>query len=59
MNLISYLKEVKVELAKVSWPTRQEAVKLTTIIIVSSILVGLYIGGLDFTFTRLLGTFLK
>lgn len=59
MNLIKYLKEVKVELAKVSWPTRAEATKLTLIIILASLAVGLYVGGLDVLFTNLLGIFLK
>lgn len=59
MNLIMYLKEVKVELAKVSWPTRAEATKLTLIIILASLAVGLYVGGLDVLFTNLLGIFLK
>lgn len=59
MNLLTYLKEVRVELGKVTWPTRVEATNLTIIILASSLAVGLYIGGLDFVFTSLLGTFLK
>lgn len=59
MNVLTYLKEVRVELTKVSWPTREEALKLTAIILISSLLVGLYVGGLDYTFTNLLGLFLK
>jgi preprotein translocase subunit SecE len=59
MNLIQYFKEVRVELTKVTWPTREEATHLTMIIIVASLVVGLYIGGLDLAFTSLLGTFLK
>ena len=59
MNLINYFKEVRVELTKVSWPTRAEATHLTIIILIASLVTGLYIGGLDVVFTRLLGTFLK
>ena len=59
MNIIQYLKEVRVELTKVTWPTRAEATHLTLIILGASLSVGLYIGGLDFIFTSLLGTFLK
>lgn len=59
MNVLTYLKEVRVELTKVSWPTRQEAIKLTLVIIGASLAVGLYIGGLDYVFTNLLGLFLK
>lgn len=59
MNILTYLREVRVELTKVTWPTRTEATKLTLIIILASLAVGLYIGGLDVVFTSLLGTFLK
>lgn len=59
MNIIKYLREVKVELSKVTWPTRAESLKLTVIILVASLAVGLYIGGLDLIFTNLLGLFLK
>lgn len=59
MNIIQYLKEVRVELTKVTWPTRADTTHLTLIILAASLAVGLYIGGLDFIFTSLLGTFLK
>mgnify|MGYP001609084458 CR=1 FL=1 len=59
MNILTYLKEVRIELSKVTWPTRAESTHLTIIIIVASLAVGLYIGGLDLVFTSLLGTFLK
>lgn len=48
-----FLKEVKTELGKVVWPTRQETIRLTSIVILISVLVGLYIGGLDILFTKL------
>lgn len=59
MNLLTYLQEVRVELSKVSWPTRTQATHLTLIILGASLGVGLYIGGLDYIFTNLLGIFLK
>ncbi len=59
MNIIQYLKEVRVELAKVTWPTRAEATHLTLVILGASLVVGLYVGGLDVLFTNLLGMYLK
>lgn len=59
MNIVKYLGEVKVELGKVTWPTREEATKLTLVILLASLAVGLYVGGLDVLFTTLLGNFLK
>ena len=59
MNILTYLQEVRVELTKVTWPTRAEATHLTLIILGASLAVGLYIGGLDYVFTSLLGTILR
>ena len=42
-----FFREVIAELKKVTWPTRNETVKLTAVVIVISVLVGLFIGGLD------------
>lgn len=54
-----FLKESLTELKKVVWPTRQQAVKLTLIVIGVSIFAGLMIGGLDFLFTNLIGLIVK
>ncbi|HBD02648.1 TPA: preprotein translocase subunit SecE [Candidatus Collierbacteria bacterium] len=59
MNLLTYLREVRAELVHVNWPTRAEVYHLTVIVLGASLFVGLYIGGLDYTFTSLLGIFLK
>lgn len=50
---LSFLSEVKAELEKVVWPTREETIRLTLLVIVISLIVGLYVGGLDFIFTNL------
>jgi len=47
-----FIREVVAELKKVTWPTRDETVKLTVVVIVISILVGAFIGGLDSLFLR-------
>lgn len=54
-KLFVYLQQVQEELGKVTWPTKQEVTRLTTIVIVSSVIVGVYLSGLDFLFTTLLG----
>ena len=59
MNPIKYLQETIGELKHVSWPTRQETTKLTIIVIAISIVVALYVGGLDFAFTNLLKIIIK
>ena len=56
---IAYLNETYDELKKVVWPTRAEVIRLTSVVIIISVAVGVYIGGLDFLFTKLMSTILK
>lgn len=35
------------ELKKVTWPTRKETVRLTTVVIAISLIIGIYIGIID------------
>jgi preprotein translocase subunit SecE len=50
---IRFIREVIAELKKVTWPTRAETVKLTVIVITISVIVGLFIGGLDMVFLNI------
>ncbi len=54
-----FLRETKDELKKVVWPTRQEVIRLTFVVIAVSLLVGLFLGGLDFIFVKIIGTVVK
>lgn len=51
--------EVRDELKKVVWPTKQETIRLTTIVIVSSVVAGTFLGLVDFLFTNIFSTLLK
>lgn len=53
-NPITFFKEVSTELKKVSWPTKEETIKLTLVVISVSALVAVYVGGLDFIFTKII-----
>lgn len=59
VNPLTYLKESKAEFGKVIWPTRQETVRLTLVVLVVAIIVGAYIAGLDALFTLVVEKFLK
>ena len=50
---IDFLREVRVELAKVVWPSRQATLRLTILVIVITILVGFFIGLLDLGLSKL------
>ena len=51
---INFLREVKVELKKVSWPDRNELVGSTVVIIITVAMVALFIGICDFIFSKLI-----
>ncbi|KKR71353.1 MAG: Preprotein translocase, SecE subunit [Candidatus Woesebacteria bacterium GW2011_GWA2_40_7b] len=53
--VINFFGEIKLELDRVTWPTRNETIKLTLIVFAVSVIIGVYVGGLDYTFTRILG----
>ncbi len=50
----TFLKEVKLEMKKVNWPNQQETIKYTLIVIGVSVVVAIFLGTLDFTFSTLL-----
>ena len=53
-KIVIFLKEVRLEMKKVNWPTRQETIRKTLIVIGISVAVAIFLGGLDFIFTTLL-----
>jgi preprotein translocase subunit SecE len=52
--VIKYLKEVRLELSRVTWPKKDQVIKLTLIVFIISGAVGIYLGLLDFAFTKVL-----
>lgn len=58
-NPLEFIRSVKVELAFVKWPSHEQTLRLTATVILVSLLVGLYIGGLDIVFTSLLQRFVN
>ena len=56
---INFLKEVKAELGKVAWSTRQELMVSTMVVIVVTVILGLFIGVLDVCLSRLLSLVFK
>lgn len=56
---VKFLQETYSELKQVVWPTRQEVLRLTLIVITISVIVGAYIGVLDVMFTRIMEALLR
>jgi preprotein translocase subunit SecE len=53
MRALDFFKEVKVELEKVVWPTKSQTIQLTMLVIGITIVVGFFIGGIDYGLTYL------
>lgn len=51
-TVLNYFREVRLELSKVTWPKREQVVKLTLIVFIISAIVASYVGGLDLAFTK-------
>lgn len=56
---VNFFKEVRAELTKVSWPKRPEVIRLTLVVLAASAAVGVYLGGLDYLFTKIIEIILK
>ena len=50
----NYMREMRAELRKVTWPTWEDLRKSTMVIILFVIMVGILIGIMDFVFSKLL-----
>ncbi len=57
-KLITFLKEVRIEMKKVNWPTKQETLRYTLIVIGASVVVAIFLGAIDLIFTTLLNKFI-
>ena len=58
-RILEFLRSVKLELTQVKWPSHKEAMKMTVLVIITTIIVALYSGGLDYIFTAALQTALN
>ena len=63
MNLfqkgIIFLKEVRVELTKVSWSSRQELIGATLVVIAVTGIMAIYIGAIDIALSKFLSIIFK
>ncbi|MBI4574605.1 MAG: preprotein translocase subunit SecE [candidate division NC10 bacterium] len=56
---LRFLKEVRVEMKKVTWPQRKEIIGSTAVVIVASFLVSFFLGFVDLVLQKLLGFIIK
>ncbi len=59
-RLVQYVRETRAELRKVVWPTREEAINLTAIVVATLVGMSVFLGAVDYflkqLFTFLIGT---
>ena len=56
---INFLKEVKIELSKVSWSNRQELIGSTFVVIIITSITALFIGLIDLFLSKILSLVFK
>lgn len=57
-KIAQFFGEVRLELSKVTWLTREETVKLTAMVLLTAGILGGFVGAFDFGFTKLLSLIL-
>jgi preprotein translocase subunit SecE len=53
-----FLREAYSEMQKVSWPTREQTIQYTTLVVVISLAVAIFLGVLDYSFGSLIKKFI-
>ncbi len=54
-RIVRFFKEVKAELKKVTWPTKNQSVKNTVVVLVFLVVIGLFVFLIDLLFQGVLG----
>jgi preprotein translocase subunit SecE len=47
-KIVQFFREVKVEIKKVTWPTRKETIASTVLVLVTTFIIGAFLGIVDF-----------
>ncbi len=55
----NFFKEVKIELRKVVFPTRQEVIGSTKVLIVMVLIIAIFLGAIDLLLTKLVGMIVR
>ena len=53
LGIVRYLRETRAELRKVTWPTRDEALNLTYIVVGVTLAFAVFLGLFDWIFTQI------
>ncbi len=59
MNILHFFTEAKDEVSKIVWPTREQTIRYTALVIIVTVAVGIILGGFDYLLTLLTAQFVK
>lgn len=58
-RILQYVRETRAELRKVVWPTREEAINLTGIVVGTLFAMAIFLGAVDYILQRLVSFLLS
>lgn len=58
-TIVSFVTDVLAEMKKINWPSREHTVRMTTIVIIATVGMSIYVGAIDFALTTVLEQLLK
>ena len=58
-RIVKYLKETRAEMRKVTWPTRDEAVRLTGIVLATTVAFSLFLGLVDYLLSKVFALLIR
>lgn len=58
-RFINYIRATKAEMKHVSWPTREQAIVYTILVIILSAAVAVFVGAFDFLFGEAINLIIK
>jgi preprotein translocase subunit SecE len=57
-KVIHFFQEAKAEMLKVNWPTKKQTINYTLLVVIVSLVVAGFLGGLDTAFGSILKTYI-
>jgi preprotein translocase subunit SecE len=58
-KIVQYLRDVRLEMTKVSWPNRDEIVGGTTLVIALSLIISVFVKICDFSLSKIVALIIK
>ena len=57
-RLIAFFTEARAEFSRINWPTMQETIRMTVVVVVLSVVIAVFLGAIDFGLLYLLNNYL-